>query len=328
MEKVLFDNRKNNNEISVVIPIYNGEKLISNLLKELADQTFKKFETVIVDDGSFDRSLEQIFNNLTLLENICVIYKKNEGAGLARNIGIKYCYGDYLIFLDCDDHFESSLLEELYNSIKINKSDMAICDAKELDVKNNKIVNSDCFLRKKIIKEEKFISPMNYNSLIFYISCAAPWNKLIKKELIDKNQIRFQNTHNSNDLSFVCKCIVSAQKICFTRKKLIMYSVGGENNLSGSYDKFPVDICYALLELKKYMLNKKCFSNYKFSFYSLAFEHIFYHYFRMFKKKSKIELTKKIISTGFFGILLYPTLCFRKRKSLKKLLILLITNLF
>ncbi len=95
--------------ISVVVPCYNGARFIDQLMATLAAQTFRDFETIIVDDGSGEETRAKLDN---LGPSIRVIHQANQGPGAARNTGIKAARAEIILALDCDDQLDPTYLEE------------------------------------------------------------------------------------------------------------------------------------------------------------------------------------------------------------------------
>lgn len=106
--------------ISVVIPLYNKEKVLLKTLESVRKQTFINYEVVIVNDGSTDRSLEMVSNyfvendTFSNQSNIRLISQVNSGVSAARNIGIKESKGEYIAFLDADDEWLPDYLSTIY----------------------------------------------------------------------------------------------------------------------------------------------------------------------------------------------------------------------
>lgn len=100
---------------SVVIPLYNKENYLANTLHSVLNQTFKDFEVIIVNDGSTDKSLEMAQSFID--PRIKIYSKVNEGVSVARNFGISKAMGNYIAFLDADDLWEATFLEEINNLI-------------------------------------------------------------------------------------------------------------------------------------------------------------------------------------------------------------------
>lgn len=99
--------------ISIVTPVYNSEKFISETIESVINQTYKNWEMIIVDDCSKDSSEKIIRNYIENDKRINYIkLKKNSGAAVARNTAIEKSKGKYVAFLDSDDLWESNKLEE------------------------------------------------------------------------------------------------------------------------------------------------------------------------------------------------------------------------
>lgn len=112
--------------ISIVMPVYNKEKYVHNILNDLQKQTFQNFECIIVDDGSTDCS-GIISDEVGLKDKrFRVIHIENGGVSHARNVGLMKVRGEYIIFIDADDRVGVEYLERLYNDIKTSKSNMVI----------------------------------------------------------------------------------------------------------------------------------------------------------------------------------------------------------
>ncbi|RED48939.1 glycosyltransferase family 2 protein [Seonamhaeicola aphaedonensis] len=101
--------------ISVVIPLYNKEKVIARTVATVLNQSFDNFELVIVDDGSSDHSLEIVKK---IEDNRIIIYEKeNGGVSNARNYGVKRAKGEWIFLLDADDELYNNAFETLFNLV-------------------------------------------------------------------------------------------------------------------------------------------------------------------------------------------------------------------
>lgn len=149
-----------NCKVSIIIPVYNGEKFIKKCIESILKQTYQNYEIIIINDGSTDRTketIESLKNEKLKLYNI-----KNAGVSNARNYGMNQANGDYILFVDADDEIDNKTLEILVNKQKEYKVDIIryngyIQDEKgnfeklEMPIDNNTIINSKKDL-KKIIK--------------------------------------------------------------------------------------------------------------------------------------------------------------------------------
>ena len=100
--------------ISVIVPMYNAEIYLRQNLDSILNQTLKDIELICVDDGSTDSTLKILKEYQEKDSRIIIIQQKNQKAGIARNNGLKVAKGKYIIFLDADDFFKDTMLEELF----------------------------------------------------------------------------------------------------------------------------------------------------------------------------------------------------------------------
>ena len=104
-------------KVTVVVPVYNAEKYLTECLESIQRQTYSNIEIILVDDGSKDSS-PALCDAFQKKDNrIKVVHKMNEGAGKSRNKGIEMATGDYILFVDSDDYIKSDLVEKCVNAI-------------------------------------------------------------------------------------------------------------------------------------------------------------------------------------------------------------------
>lgn len=116
--------------VSVIIPLYNKKAAIRNTLHSVLGQTYKKFEVIVVDDGSTDNSASIVEEEARKDQRIKLFRKKNGGVSSARNFGLKQSVGDWIVFLDADDEMLPTNLETLMGLA--NKYHVQLCAANVL----------------------------------------------------------------------------------------------------------------------------------------------------------------------------------------------------
>lgn len=112
-----------NPRFSVIVPLYNKALYVKKALESICAQTYKDFECIIVDDGSTDNSADiaqSIISSLSETDHsiIRILRQPNSGVAKARNVGVENSHGEYLCFLDADDWWEPTYLEEMDKLIK------------------------------------------------------------------------------------------------------------------------------------------------------------------------------------------------------------------
>jgi len=117
-----FDNSGTRPLVSVIIPVYNGERFINDAVDNVLSQNYNPLEIIIIDDGSTDRT-EEIVNQIPV--DIRYFKQENDGPASARNRGIRDASGDYIVFLDVDDLWPENNLNLLVDEI-LNDPDAEI----------------------------------------------------------------------------------------------------------------------------------------------------------------------------------------------------------
>lgn len=114
-----------NNFVSIIVPIYQVEKYISQCIESILSQTFQNFECILVDDGSLDYCPEICDRYAEKDARIQVIHKANGGLSDARNVGVSQAAGEYILFLDGDDYWDDeNALQKLYDRAALTGADL------------------------------------------------------------------------------------------------------------------------------------------------------------------------------------------------------------
>lgn len=207
--------RNNNSKISIIIPVYNAEKYLRACLNSLVGQTYKNIEILCINDGSKDNSL-RILEEYTKKDcRVKVFSQENAGPAKARNVGLEQATGEFIMFCDADDEYCSDMCKKMLDSIIKKNVDLVMCDTLAVD-KNNK---SNWLPYYFSFKNQQNIDLQETKSRInVYL-----WNKIFKKDLIDKYNIDFPVGHKSDDNLFVFKYLSIIDTVYFLNKKLIKH---------------------------------------------------------------------------------------------------------
>lgn len=224
-------------EISVIVPVYNGEKYLKRCIDSILAQTFTDFEVILVNDGSSDNSAAILDEYAALDSRVRIIHKeKSEGAGPARNSGIDASTGKFVMFLDADDLIEDNMFETLLNEQREHNSDLVICSYQSfVDGVDNYLENEN--YESAVISDKdtvrKFFVENFPDGIVGYL-----WNKLYKGEIIRENNLRFPDMRRLQDGVFNISyfgCIDSCKVI---DRPLYHYML---NPQTGLFKKCPKD---------------------------------------------------------------------------------------
>lgn len=168
-------------ELSIIVPVYNGEGYIEKCLESILEQNLPndQYEIIVIDDGSTDLSSEIADKYQKKYSHVRVIHKRNEGLPQARKTGVLNAEGKYIAFVDVDDWIEKDMYSVLLQAIKKYDVDMVCCNyAMEYEDKRKEQIISDS---SKLLFFDSYegMKRMHERKNIYQFA----WNKLYKKEL-------------------------------------------------------------------------------------------------------------------------------------------------
>lgn len=227
--------------ITIIVPVYNTEKLLTKCLNSIINQTYYNLEIILIDDGSLDKSGEICEKFKEEDARIIVIHKKNGGQGSARNMGIKQANGKYIAFVDSDDWIEETMYENLYNNIKNFDADIACCC--------NNLREDMSKGQKKVYKFPTYMKEhaKNYPGLGH-----SPCDKLFKKNLFDN--IYFSETRAYEDCSTIYKLFYNAKKIILENTDYYHYEYRENSTMNQYFSKMKFYAVQAYFEMYKFYL--------------------------------------------------------------------------
>ncbi len=176
---------------SIIIPHRNLPSLLKRCLDSIPDSP--DFEVIVVDDNSDDNIVVEL-ENLSLKRNVSMFFTdEGKGAGYARNVGMKNSHGEWLLFCDADDYFTSDM-HDLVLEYENSEYDVIFWGFETVDSNTGKRLSTRVVDSEKAFKN----NDINFFKYIFH----PPWAKLIRRSLIDKYEIRFEEIPCSNDTYF------------------------------------------------------------------------------------------------------------------------------
>lgn len=193
--------------ISIIVPVYNVERFLSNCLKSISQQTFIDYEAILVDDGSTDGS-GNICDNYAKTDNRFKVYhKQNGGVSSARNYALDKIQGEWVYFCDADDILYRNALETLIKNFDENV-DSTMGGYIRINTHENILEENTIYEEINMSVEETlhdFYKP-KYNMYNGYI-----WNRLFRRSIIEKYHLRFrEDIYIKEDglflIQYLCKC--------------------------------------------------------------------------------------------------------------------------
>ena len=190
---------KANDLISVIVPIYKVEKYLNRCVDSILSQTYKKIEIILVDDGSPDACGEICDRYIEKDTRIKVIHKENGGLSDARNAGIEAANGEYIIFVDSDDHIVPTMIEKMIEALIASKADLCICNINYVD-ENGAVINNQNMrspINNGIYSRDDMLNFLVNDGYWFYVTA---WNKLYKANVFRNIRFRVGKYHEDEFL--------------------------------------------------------------------------------------------------------------------------------
>lgn len=213
-------------KVSILIPLYNSEKHISETIESCLNQTYKNIEIIIIDDGSTDNSfnLAKTYES----ENVIVVKQKNSGACVARNKAFELSTGTYIQYLDADDLLDENKISEQMNFIKDNTPNVLFSGKWDRFYNN---IDECVFPNMNNYKSfdnptDWFIETWKNNEM----AQTSVW--LTHRNLIETSRGWNETLKVNQDGEFFSRIILLSEKIIFSSKSKIYYRSGLQNSIS------------------------------------------------------------------------------------------------
>ena len=262
---------KDKMDITVIVPVYNGESTIRICLDSLMNQSANNFMVFCIDDGSTDGSLAILEKYSCKYSNVKIFSKTNGGLSSARNYGLDYVETTYVMFVDCDDYVDCNFVRRMYEGIEENEADILSCGVVKETV-NGDVIGSfgsqkDYFI--EVEKDPDVICKMDVTAC----------NKICRKTLFDS--VRFPEGYVFEDSMTTPRLVARSNRVGFISDILYHY-VMWDGSITRSQDKHLNDkkeICNVLF--------KDSYRNrYREQYDYLIFSQLFSYISVLFEEKS------------------------------------------
>jgi len=276
--------------VSFILPVYNVEPYLPECLDSILNQTMQNFEIICVDDGSTDNSLKILKDYAARDKRIQVFTQENKFAGIARNHGMKYATGEYLLFLDSDDFVEPDLMEKVYRKAKLDKADVCLFGARKYDNVTKEYTAMPWILRENILPKETPFSAKEQAERVYAFTSPCPWSKLFRREFAVANKLEFMALKRTNDLFFVEAALSIADRISYCTGGYVNYRCNTGTNLQANNQETPTDFYKALVQLKQFLENREIYKLFKKGYENLALSTCIYNWKSLKTEEKRAEL--------------------------------------
>lgn len=219
--------------VSVIIPVYNVELYIDECIKSLILQESTEVEYIFINDGSLDKSIEILKRYRD--ERIKIIDQKNGGLSAARNTGVRYAKGEYILFIDSDDYLrDNKAIDNMYKIAKESDSDIVVSNSIKVYEDGTEVP----FYRDKNIFYERTMDSKSFlKEFIKKDSMQVPvWMNLYKRSFLLSNNLFFKEGMLHEDELFTPQSFLKADKVSIYKSNFYAYRQR-ENSIMTSPEK-------------------------------------------------------------------------------------------
>ena len=265
----------NNPKVSIIIPVYNSESLLTDCLMSVKNQTLSDIEIICIDDGSTDNSFKILKDFSNGDKRFKIFHQENSGAGFSRNVALEKVTGDFVLFLDSDDWIEKDTCEKLYNQAINLHSDLVLFDAVR-HLPDNQSMDLIHFLGEDSNKDFSSLS-FDYKLVknkVLNAYFGVIWSKFYKSSFIFENNIKFPYHKLYNDVEFHVKSMLLAKRISYFPKIFYHYNRIGQDSLQTLYVSSSEAIVFydVMCGIKDFLLENNFFDEFKLEFIEFTFK--------------------------------------------------------
>lgn len=231
-------------DLSIIVPVYNVERYIRESIESIYRQGLdeSRFEVIIINDDTKDRSMEVIADIIEQHANITVIHQENQGLSVVRNNGIALAKGRYILMPDSDDLLIDGSLKPLLDRALATNVDLVVADFLEMDDEEIEqfegVSQTEATFREKT-GEELFLEDLNpYQCYV--------WRTLFRREFIISNNLTFVPGIYIQDVPFTHECYLKAKRCLRTSWLLNIYRRGHESATFSFNPKKAKHFCIAI----------------------------------------------------------------------------------
>ncbi len=286
-------------KVSVIVPVYNTEKYLAQMLESICTQTLKEIEIICIDDGSKDRSL-QILNAYAQKDcRMIVLKQRNAGAGAARNRGLKAAKGKYLSILDSDDFFEKDMLEKAYTQCENDGTDLCVYRSDRFRMPAGKYEAIPWTIQKKYLPSQIPFGPQEIYPYIFQIFNGWAWDKLYRRDTVAASGLQFQNLRTTNDAFFVFLMNLQVKKITILDETLAHHRTNVKTSLSVTREQ-SWDCCWKAVEaIRQELVQRNQYAIAEQSFINWALHFLLWNVHSMRQAEVKRAIRNKMCEQYF-----------------------------
>ena len=247
-------------KISVVIPMYNVEKVMSRCVQSLFEQTLRDFEVIFVDDCSKDNTLDELSHQLKKykredIEVKIISHEQNGGVAVARNTGLDNATGEYIYYVDADDYCDKDTLEVMYSKAKSEDLDVVGCEWMLTFASN----------ARHMVQSDVSTGPEAFEKMCYGVMRWNLWLFMVKRSLYESETFRFiPGANMGEDLMVMMKLLLNARKVSVIHRPLYHYIQTNSNAMTKNFSAYRHQVTENVEEIERYLEQNGLTGKYSF----------------------------------------------------------------
>lgn len=290
--------------VSIVVPVYNAERFLTECLDSLLAQSFQDFEIICVDNESTDSSME-LLRKYEERDARIWVESCSGNAGSARNHGLDRARGEYLLFLDSDDFFIAGMLQRLVAAARSSKTDIVLFGGRRFDNESKQISGELEFLDLDLLPGSPVFSYMDVPDDLFQLTNPAPWSRMYKRDFLQESCIRFQELDNTNDWAFTYTAMMLADSITAVKGDFVRYRTNVATSIQGRKREAPLCCIQAIYAVHDRLVECGRYEVLRKSFEQQALSLLEFFIFSVGDSEARSQIFAEIESDRFMGLGLF-----------------------
>lgn len=246
--------------VSVIVPMHNAEAFLEQCIDSVLVQTLPDFELICIDDGSTDETCaivevrSEIDSRITLIRQA-----ENIGPGAARNVGLARACGRYVYCLDADDYLERDMLSRCVEALDESGADLALVAFRTYNQQVGRVFPAEWGMRHDDVYPSYPSGSFTWETapeLFFETVQNVPWNKMVRRGLLESRNIRFQELWLTEDLMYSLPAAVAAQGIVRLPQRLVVHREFTGINAMSDKGRHPLDFLEAFDALRQWLCDE------------------------------------------------------------------------
>lgn len=213
--------------VTFIVPMYNVEKYIEKCVKSICNQSELEIEVILLNDGSPDHSGEVADKLAEQDSRITVVHKENSGVSSTRNVGINLAKGEYIVFVDGDDHLHQDYTKYMLNIADKTNADFVMSRECAIYTDNSASISYEVGFEFEEWNNEQAVYQLLYPGKV-NIGC---WNKLFNRQFLMENSLTFSTElYMGEGLKFILEAAQLANRIAVGHEKVYFYRKDNEHS--------------------------------------------------------------------------------------------------